>query len=110
MLNGLSADRDFNCDAAVIGAGFSGTLTAVHLVRISGGTVSVALTEKKQRFARGVAHATENLDHPLNPGRKDGGLRKGSRTFLALVSRASCRPEPAGVEAGFGNAALAYEI
>ncbi|MBV8141139.1 MAG: FAD/NAD(P)-binding protein, partial [Verrucomicrobia bacterium] len=83
MSNGLSADRDFNCDAAVIGAGFSGTLTAVHLVRLSGGTISVALIEKKQRFARGVAYATEDLDHLLNvPAGRMGAYAKDPEHFL----------------------------
>jgi uncharacterized NAD(P)/FAD-binding protein YdhS len=83
MLNGLSPDRDFDCDVAVIGAGFSGTLTAAHIVRISGGTVSVALIEKRKRFARGVAYATEDLSHLLNvPAGKMGASAQDPEHFL----------------------------
>src|SRR5208283_4857634 len=83
MLNRVSADRDSNFDAAVIGAGFSGMLTAGHLVRMSGGTVSVALIEKKQRFARGVAYATEDLDHLLNvPAGQMGAYAQDPEHFL----------------------------
>ena len=83
MLNWHSADRDSNCDVAVIGAGFSGTLTAVHLVRMSAGTVSVALIEKRKRFARGVAYATEDPNHLLNvPAGKMGAYAQDPEHFL----------------------------
>jgi uncharacterized NAD(P)/FAD-binding protein YdhS len=83
MLNWCCPDRSTNCDVAAIGAGFSGTLTAAHLVRISGGTVSVALIEKRKRFARGVAYATEDLGHLLNvPAGKMGAYAQDPEHFL----------------------------
>jgi uncharacterized NAD(P)/FAD-binding protein YdhS len=99
MLNGFSADRDFNCDVAVIGAGFSGTLTAVHLVRISGGTASVALIEKNQRFARGVAYATEELEHLLNvPAGKMGAYAQDPEHFLRWCHEDPDRCRAAGIQ------------
>jgi len=83
MLNWRSADRDTDCDVAVIGAGFSGTLTAVQLLRVSDGTVSVALIEKRNRFARGVAYAAEDLSHLLNvPAGKMGAYARDPEHFL----------------------------
>jgi uncharacterized NAD(P)/FAD-binding protein YdhS len=83
MLNWRSADGNSSCDVAVLGAGFSGTLTAVHLVRMSAGKVSVALIEKRKRFARGVAYATDDLSHLLNvPAGKMGAYALEPEHFL----------------------------
>ena len=49
---------------AVIGGGFSGLMTALHLVRA--GTVRVRLIEKSANFAQGAAYCTANPDHLLN--------------------------------------------
>lgn len=50
---------------AVIGAGFSGTLTALHLVeRIPG--VRVHLIERRTAFGRGLAYGTPHPSHRLN--------------------------------------------
>lgn len=49
---------------AVIGGGFSGLMTALHLARA--GTVRVRLIEKGQHIARGAAYCTANPDHLLN--------------------------------------------
>jgi uncharacterized NAD(P)/FAD-binding protein YdhS len=50
---------------AVIGAGFSGVLTAVHLLRAPDGP-RVVLIERGRRFARGPAYATASPQHLLN--------------------------------------------
>lgn len=49
---------------AVIGGGFSGLMTALHLVLA--GTVRVRLIEKSANFAQGAAYCTANPDHLLN--------------------------------------------
>ncbi|ALL12895.1 FAD/NAD(P)-binding protein [Caulobacter henricii] len=49
---------------AVIGSGFSGLMTALHLLRA--GTVRVRLIEKTANFGRGLAYGTANPDHLLN--------------------------------------------
>jgi uncharacterized NAD(P)/FAD-binding protein YdhS len=56
------ADRPL---VAVIGAGFSGVLTAVHLLRAADGP-RVVLIERGPRFGRGAAYATASPRHLLN--------------------------------------------
>lgn len=50
---------------AVVGAGFSGLLTALHLAADPAGPI-VRLIERGGRFARGAAYSTGNPDHLLN--------------------------------------------
>lgn len=50
---------------AIVGAGFSGLLTALHLAADRAGP-QVRLIERAGRFARGAAYATANPDHLLN--------------------------------------------
>ena len=50
---------------AVVGAGFSGLLTAVHLLRLDP-AVRVALIERRAVFGPGVAYDTGNPGHLLN--------------------------------------------
>jgi len=50
---------------AVIGAGFSGVLTAVHLLRAPDGP-RVLLIERGPRFGRGAAYSSANAGHLLN--------------------------------------------
>ncbi len=50
---------------AVIGGGFSGLLTAVHLLAQPDGP-RVRLIERRPFFARGAAYSTTNPDHLLN--------------------------------------------
>lgn len=48
---------------AIVGGGFSGTMTAVHLAR---GGAQAVLIEKGDRFARGLAYGTQCDAHLLN--------------------------------------------
>jgi len=50
---------------AVIGAGFSGLLTALHLTADPDGP-TVRLIERSRAFGRGAAYSTANPDHLLN--------------------------------------------
>lgn len=50
---------------AVIGAGFSGLLTALHLAADPNGP-TVRLIERSRAFGRGAAYSTANPDHLLN--------------------------------------------
>ena len=51
----------------VIGAGFSGAMTAVNLLRYSSGRpLRVVLVNKSGRMARGIAYGTRSADHVLN--------------------------------------------
>jgi len=49
---------------AVVGGGFSGLMTALHLAQA--GTVRVRLIERSENFAQGAAYCTANPDHLLN--------------------------------------------
>lgn len=49
---------------AIVGAGFSGTLLAIHLLRH--GCASVTLVERRGAFARGIAYSTRAPEHRLN--------------------------------------------
>jgi uncharacterized NAD(P)/FAD-binding protein YdhS len=94
-----SSDRDSNCDVAVVGAGFSGTLTAVHLVRMSVGTVRVALIEKRKQFGRGVAYSTDDPSHLLNvPVGKMGAYAREHEHFLRWCHEHPDRCRAAAVE------------
>ena len=51
---------------AIIGAGFSGSLLAVHLLRRSTPDDRIYLVERSAGFGRGLAYATGNPHHLLN--------------------------------------------
>lgn len=51
---------------AIVGAGFTGTLLAVHILRHAQTPVSILLVEKRGAFGRGVAYSTGNPSHVLN--------------------------------------------
>jgi uncharacterized NAD(P)/FAD-binding protein YdhS len=51
---------------AVIGAGFSGTIATLHLLKRLPPDQPVLLCERAPEFARGVAYASGNQDHLLN--------------------------------------------
>jgi uncharacterized NAD(P)/FAD-binding protein YdhS len=51
---------------AVIGAGFSGTLLTLHLLRRCPPPIRLVLIERNSQFGRGLAYATGNASHILN--------------------------------------------
>jgi len=51
---------------AIIGAGFSGTMAAIHLLRTLPPDCSILLCERSGRFARGLAFASSGTPHLLN--------------------------------------------
>src|SRR4051794_5982401 len=61
-------ERRAGFHAVVVGAGFSGTATAVELLRQAGtaGDVRVTVLERTGRFGRGVAYGTARPEHLLN--------------------------------------------
>lgn len=50
----------------IIGGGFSGTLTAVQLVRKSSQPLNITILETREEVGRGLAYSTPNEDHLLN--------------------------------------------
>ncbi len=51
---------------AIVGAGFSGTLLALHLLRRCPASASIVLIESNNQFGLGTAYATGNANHLLN--------------------------------------------
>ncbi|HEY4171943.1 MAG TPA: FAD/NAD(P)-binding protein, partial [Rhodopila sp.] len=51
---------------AIIGAGFSGTLLSLHLLRHCPPPIRLVLIERNSQFGRGLAYATGNASHILN--------------------------------------------
>ena len=51
---------------AIVGAGFSGTLVALHLLRRSPEWVRIVLIERNAQFGKGQAYASGNANHLLN--------------------------------------------
>lgn len=51
---------------AIVGAGFSGSLLALHLVKLVGPQVRISLIERGAAFARGLAYSAHNPRHVLN--------------------------------------------
>lgn len=73
-------------DIAIVGGGFSGALTAIHLAR-NPGSGSVALIEKEpSAFGRGVAYNTPCQRHLLNvPAGKMGAFPDQPEDFLRWI-------------------------
>ncbi len=74
---------------AVIGAGFSGTMTAVHLLRrgLPGG-LRVLLVNRSGLMARGVAYGTRSAEHVLNvPAGRMSALPDDEESFVRFARR-----------------------
>jgi uncharacterized NAD(P)/FAD-binding protein YdhS len=72
---------------AVIGAGFSGTLLALHLLRRCP-EARVLLIERNQQFGRGLAYSTGNDNHLLNvPAGKMSAFRDRPRHFVEWLAK-----------------------
>lgn len=68
---------------AVIGAGFTGTLTALRLLA---GGAHVTLINRGQAMARGVAYGTHSLEHVLNvPAGRMSAFDEDPGSFLRFV-------------------------
>lgn len=82
---------------AIIGAGFSGTLLALHLLRNSPPDTTVILCERHSQFGPGAAYATGNPNHLLNvPAGRMSAFHDRPRDFLDWLRS----PEaPAGADA-----------
>lgn len=68
---------------AVVGAGFSGTLLTLHLLRRCPPATSVVLIERNSSFGRGQAYSTGNANHLLNvPAGRMSAFRDRPDDFL----------------------------
>ena len=73
---------------AVVGAGFSGTLLSLHLLRRCPASTRVILIEKNNQFGRGQAYATGNPSHLLNvPAGRMSAFHDRPDDFIAWLRR-----------------------
>ena len=71
---------------AVVGAGFSGTLLALHLLRRCPPSTSILLIERNSQFGRGPAYSTGNPNHLLNvPAAKMSAFGDRPLDFLSWL-------------------------
>ena len=84
---------------AIVGAGFSGTLLTLHLLRRTPAKVRIVLIERQNRFAQGPAYATGNPSHLLNvPAGRMSAFHDRPGDFLDWLGR---QPDaPAGLGPG----------
>ena len=86
---------------AVIGAGFSGTLLSLHLLRRCPPGTRVRLIERNRQFGRGQAYSTGNPSHLLNvPAGRMSAFRDRPHDFLDWLRRQPVREGCSQVEAG----------
>src|ERR1700689_1627899 len=72
---------------AIIGAGFSGTLLALHLLRRCPPGSKITLIERGVQFGRGAAYSTGNPSHLLNvPAGKMSAFHDRPHDFVDWVS------------------------
>jgi uncharacterized NAD(P)/FAD-binding protein YdhS len=74
---------------AIVGAGFSGTTIAIHLLRASPGTIGrLMLVERAQRQIGGVAYVTGSASHTLNvPAGRMSAFDDDPDDFLRFARR-----------------------
>ncbi len=88
---------------AIIGAGFSGTLLSLHLLRQCPPPVRLVLIERNSQFGRGLAYSTGNASHILNvPAGRMSAFHDRPGDFLDWLVR---QPEaaPGGSPPGPGT-------
>jgi uncharacterized NAD(P)/FAD-binding protein YdhS len=75
---------------AVIGAGFSGTLLSLHLLRHAAPTTRIVLIERNSQFGRGLAYAAGNPSHLLNvPAGRMSAFHDRPNDFLEWLQNLS---------------------
>lgn len=73
---------------AIIGAGFSGTLLALHLLRICPPSTEIRLIERRPEFGPGLAYSTDCSDHLLNvPAGRMSAFQQRPSDFLDWLRR-----------------------
>ena len=91
---------------AIIGAGFSGSLLAVHLLKRCNKDDRILLIEKNAQLGRGIAYSTGNPDHLLNV--RAGNMSAFSDQPTHFVDWLKNLPEAsrAGLDADIGPASF----
>ena len=84
---------------AIVGAGFSGTLLALHLLQRAPPQTRVVLIERNAQFGRGPAYSTGNSSHLLNvPAGKMSAFHSRPADFLHWLQGPAAQ-ESCGLEA-----------
>jgi uncharacterized NAD(P)/FAD-binding protein YdhS len=70
----------------IVGGGFSGICTAIHLIERANFPIAITLIEKQPKLCRGIAYGTTSPHHPLNvrAGRM-GALAKHPEHFYSWL-------------------------
>ena len=80
---------------AIVGAGFSGTLLCLHLLRHCPPSTRLVLIERHSQFGRGLAYSTGNPSHILNvPAARMSAFHDRPGDFVAWLST---QPEAASL-------------
>jgi len=81
---------------AIVGAGFSGTLLALHLLRRCPPPVRLVLIERNSQFGRGLAYSTGNASHILNvPAGRMSAFHDRPTDFLEWLRGRAAPDQPA---------------
>ncbi|HEX3445423.1 MAG TPA: FAD/NAD(P)-binding protein, partial [Chthoniobacterales bacterium] len=93
-------------DVAIVGAGFGGTMAAIHLLKQkTDDQITVALVERTSEFGRGLAYRTRDPAHRLNvPAAKMGAFPDDVEGFHRWLQSRPERLRTAGVHALHPNA------
>jgi uncharacterized NAD(P)/FAD-binding protein YdhS len=92
-------------DVAVIGAGFSGTMAAVHLLNQTDDRITVGLVERTSEFGRGLAYRTRDVTHRLNvPAAKMGAFPDDLEGFYHWLQTRPERRRAVGIHTLHPNA------
>lgn len=90
---------------AIIGAGFTGTLLAVHLLRQARTPLAIDLVEKRGGFGGGLAYSTGNASHLLNVRAMNmSAFPDQPRHFVDWLSRREDLLAPVGLIPPSGHA------
>jgi uncharacterized NAD(P)/FAD-binding protein YdhS len=92
---------------AIIGAGFSGTLLSLHLLRHCPPPIRLVLIERNSQFGRGLAYATGNASHILNvPAARMSAFHDRPNDFLDWLTQQpgneGCGPQTFAPRRAFG--------
>jgi uncharacterized NAD(P)/FAD-binding protein YdhS len=101
----LSTRYEHSVDVVIIGAGFSGTMAAVHLLRQTESPITVGLVERTSEFARGLAYRTRDMSHRLNvPAAKMGAFPDDIEGFYGWLQSRPDRLRAAGINSAYPGA------
>jgi uncharacterized NAD(P)/FAD-binding protein YdhS len=84
----VASEQHPTYDVAIIGGGFSGVMTAVHLLRRCLPTTSILLIERGEHLGRGLAFGTHTAEHLLNvPAKSMSAFADEPSHFLEWLQR-----------------------